>query len=739
MFFRENPMKRRRIIAFTVALAAVLCTVLAIAYEGQEDKRMKTATQPTHTNRLIDAASPYLLQHAHNPVDWYQWGPEALERARKEDKPIFLSIGYSACHWCHVMEKESFENEEIAALMNKLFVCIKVDREERPDLDEIYMRATTTLNRGQGGWPMSVWLTPELKPFAAGTYFPPTSRWGRPGFKDICEKIGQAWLTEREKINEFGERITQAIATDLAPAAPGPGAALSLDLIDKTADTLAGAFDAQRGGMSGGGTNKFPPSMAMDLMLRSASRKRDDQPRAKRLTDLVELTLDKMAGGGIYDQLAGGIHRYSTDVMWLAPHFEKMLYDQALVSRIYIDAFQRTQKPLYARIAREIFDYVIADLQAPEGGLRSTRDADSEGEEGKYYVWSKDEILQILGQDDGEIFCSYYDVSDAGNWEHKNILNVPRSVEVVAKINKIEPAELKQRLTAARLKLLAVRVQRIPPHLDDKILCEWNGLMISSLARGGAVLDEKRYVQAAAKAADFILDKQYKHGRLLRAYRDGRVLETAFLSDYACMIDGLIELYEATFEKRWLDKALELNDALTKNYWDKTDGGYFFTPHDHEKLLTRTKDVRDSAVPAGNSVQLMNLARLSVMLGDETLREMAERAVRAFTGEVSQAPYSSERFLAGVEFTLLGPVELAIVGDPHDESTQALLRQARQTYLPNRVIMLLDPTHPEQAIKSPLLEARTLIDDQPAAYVCRNYACKLPVTTPADLAKQLAE
>jgi len=706
---------------------------------------MASTTKPMHTNRLIDATSPYLLQHAHNPVDWHEWGPAALDRANQQDKPIFLSIGYAACHWCHVMAHESFENEEIAAVMNKHFINIKVDREERPDLDEIYMQATMILNQGHGGWPMSVWLTPDRRPFFAGTYFPPTSKWGRPGFKELCERIGELWRTRRNAIEADAERLTSAVARSLRTTTD-VDTPLTLDVIDRTVTMLAGAFDHDRGGIISGGSNKFPPSMALDLFLRTIARDGTDEPTRRELLELVNLTLDRMARGGIYDQLGGGIHRYSTDVDWLVPHFEKMLYDQALVSRIYIDAYQFTGKPLYARIACEIFDYVIDDLQSPEGGFCSTRDADSEGEEGKYYVWTRHEIIEVLGREDGELFCSYYDVSDSGNWNDphapgvaKNILHVPRDLETVAKLNKIDPQKLEKRLAASRRKLLDVRRKRVPPGLDNKILAEWNGLMIASLARGGAAFNEKKYVEAAAKAADFVLTRQYEDGRLLRAYRNGRRLEAAFLTDYASMIDGLIELYEATFDRRWLDRAIELNTAAIEHFFDEQSGGFFFTADGHEQLIARSKDIRDSATPSGNSVQLMNLLRLSVMLGDETLRRPAEETMNHFAGQIIRSPGTGERFLAAVEFALAGPVELAVVGAASNPRTQALLRKINSTYVPNRVLLLSNLADAGKNVDSPLLQNRPLVGGHPAVYVCRNYTCQRPATTPTELESQLRQ
>jgi len=706
---------------------------------------MDTTTQAVRTNRLAQATSLYLQQHAHNPVDWYEWGPEALALAREQGKPIFLSIGYSACHWCHVMAHESFEDPEIAAVMNKRFVNIKVDREDRPDIDQIYMQATLVLNQGQGGWPMSVWLTPELKPFFAGTYFPPTSRHGRPGFKELCQKIAEAWSEHKAEIVTQADRLADVVRVGLEARSKLDGE-WAPEIVDRAADTLAGAFDAVSGGMAGGGSNKFPPSMAMDIMLRSASRRPAKEAQRKKLVTLVELTLERMAGGGIYDQIGGGIHRYSTDVEWHVPHFEKMLYDQALVSRIYLDASQLTGKAGYARIAQDIFEYVLTDLQSPEGGFYSTRDADSEGVEGKYYVWTRREVLEILGPEDGELFCAHYDIREDGNWNDphdpgvpKNILRELRDAKCCAKLYKISENQCSLRLAPAREKLLAARAKRVPPGLDDKVLVEWNGLMIASLARGGAVLGERKYVDAAARAARFVLSKQFQDGRLRRSYRAGRTSDAAFLSDYACLIEGLIELYEATLDKRWLDDAVTLNRVVIEHHWDEDGGGFFFTADDHEQLIARTKDVRDGAVPSGNSVQLMNLLRLSAILGDDRLRALADKTMDAFAERVENSPWSSERFLAAVDHALAGPVEVVIVGDRSKPETRALLDEVHRAYIPNRVIVFGDPAQPDGNIRSPLLANRGLVDDKPTVYVCRKSVCQQPVTTPRELAVQLAE
>jgi uncharacterized protein YyaL (SSP411 family) len=715
-------------------------------------------TQGAGTNQLASAASPYLRQHAHNPVHWHEWHAPAIEQARRENKPIFLSIGYAACHWCHVMAHESFADPDVAAVMNEYFVNIKVDREERPDLDEIYMQATLVLNQGQGGWPMSVWLTPDLKPFYAGTYFPPTSRAGYPGFADLCRAIGKAWQQSREDIVGQADKLTDVVREALSgwygrPARGDDGqdarttqAALTPADVDQAAEVLAGAFDPVSGGLVSGATNKFPPSLSLDLMLRSALHRPAGAARRKQLLELVELTLDHMAMGGIYDQLGGGFHRYSTDVEWHVPHFEKMLYDQALTSRAYLDAYQLLHKPLYASIARGVLDYVLADLQAPDGGFYSSRDADSEGVEGKYYTWTRAEALRVVGPEDGDLFCAHYDISESGNWKDphdpdtpKSVLRELRSYQCCAKLYGITADECERRLNRGRVKLLAERNKRVPPTLDDKILCEWNGLMIASLARGGCVLGEQRYIAAAERAAEFLLREQYRDGRLRRSFCRGHVSAAAFLPDYAALVEGLLELYEATFDPRWLAQAAELNRVALGLYWDGDCGGFFFTPRDHEPLLVRSRDVRDGALPSGNAVELLNMLRLAVMLGDEQLRGLAERTLKSLSGQVQNSPWNAAHFLAGVDFAGSGPVEIALVGDLADPGLRTLLQQVYETYLPSRVLMLHDPARPATGVQSPLLAERTAVGGRPTAYVCYNYTCRQPATTPADLARQLAE
>ena len=713
--------------------------VMPAASAGEEESAlMAIAPQPEHTNALIDSTSPYLLQHAHNPVEWYPWGPEALGKARAEDKPIFLSIGYAACHWCHVMERESFENEQIAALLNQHFVSIKVDREERPDLDEIYMAATTIYNRGQGGWPMSVFLTPELKPFFAGTYFPPTARYGRPGFGELIEHIARLWETEREKLTESADQLSEAIRQQGMVQAGG--ASVTRQTISAAAKELAGYFDGQYGGISGGGANKFPPSMAMALLLREYRHTAEaGQPNDDYL-EPVRLTLDHMARGGIYDQLGGGIARYSTDQRWLAPHFEKMLYDQALVADIYLEAYQVTGERFYAEVAADIFDYVIFDLQSPQGGFYSTRDADSEGEEGKYYVWRWAEIEDALGAEGAKLFASYYDVSEGGNWEGKNILHVPRPPETVARLNNMTVQELEARLAPLREKLLAARALREPPGLDDKILTAWNGLIMASLAKGAVVLNEDKYAVAAGRSADFVLQHLRKDGRLLRTYREGRAHITAFLSDYAFFIEGLLNLYEATFEAKWLRAAFELNQTLITHYHDEEGGGFFYTADDAEKLLVRSKDLGDGAVPSGNSVQLLNMYRLALLSGRDDWRQMADRMLDTLGARAGERPLGYERFLCAVDFQLSGPREIALVGPADDPVTRALVRAAYGEFGPHKVVVLLDPASPDAGWLTqnmPLLKGKAMIEGKPTAYVCRDYACRAPVDTPEALAAQL--
>jgi len=687
-----------------------------------------------HTNHLIHETSPYLLQHAHNPVDWYPWSIEALERARRENKLIFLSIGYSACHWCHVMEHESFEKDDVAAILNRDFISIKVDREERPDLDEIYMTATMLYSGGQGGWPMSVWLTPALKPVFAGTYFPADAQYGRPGFKQLLQVIAQGWHDRPQELNEQADKVVEAIQSMQQIE---KGDTLPAGQISRIVRRVAEAYDPTYGGLASG-ANKFPPSMSMDLLLREYRKSGD-----AALLGAVATTLEKMGNGGIYDQLGGGIHRYSTDARWLVPHFEKMLYDQALVSSIYLDGYQATGRIDFAGRARKIFDYVLRDLTAPEGGFYSSEDADSEGLEGKFYIWTLDEVKDTLGEEDAALFASRYDVTEWGNWNHpgdvhvplgpKNILQIVRPVETIARLNHLEPADLEERFAAMRATMLEARAKRVRPGLDDKILTGWNGLMIGALAKGAAVLDESRYGEAAEQAADFVLSRLLKNGRLLATYGKGQSRLMAYVTDYAFLVEGLLALYEWSGKWKWLDQARQLMDTAIEYYWDPQEGGFFFTASDHEQLIHRSKIATDSAIPSGNSVMLMNLQRLAVLLGRNDLREKAGEMVRLLSPVIEKQPFAHDRLLAGVEAWHEGFAEIVILGPAGDQRTSALLRAVYSGYLPDKIVVQAESSDP----RIPLLESRNMIGGIPTAYVCRNYTCRQPVTSPDDLAAQL--
>ncbi|MDA1189892.1 MAG: thioredoxin domain-containing protein [Chloroflexi bacterium] len=696
-----------------------------------------------HTNALVHETSPYLLQHAHNPVDWHPWGPDALNKARAENKLIFLSIGYAACHWCHVMEHESFEDDEVAAILNEQFISIKVDREERPDLDEIYMSATMLYTGGHGGWPMSVFLSPDLKPVYAGTYFPKHDMHGRPGFKTLLNFISQAWREKGDEMTQQSERVVDAVREIHAGGTSGEP--LTREQVSKAANRILQAYDSQLGGITSG-SNKFPPSLSMDLLLREFANTGDHT----YLSD-VELTLETMGNGGIYDQLGGGIHRYSTDPKWLVPHFEKMLYDQGLVSSIYLDGYQAIKhadlKKLCEQKARGIFEYVLRDLRSPDGGFYSSEDADSEGLEGKFFIWTIEEIKDVLGERDGHLFASHYGVSAVGNWLHpgdahvphgpKNILNVVRSIETMAKLEQLSVDEITRVIEEGRKKLLEVREKRVRPGLDDKVLSGWNGLMITALAKGAAVLDEPSYGEAAARAAQFVLDTMVSDGRLLATYGRGKARLTAYITDYAFLIEGLLGLYEWSGDVRWLNGAARLTDTAIEFYGDESGGAFYFTASDHEDLLVRSKTATDGAIPSGNSVMLMNLQKLAILLDRTHYRDRAEKIIAAFADTADRTPFQHERLLAGIGAYHDGFQEIAIVGPPDDPRTQQLLRTVYNSYLPNKILARLAPDDTETPKQVPLLANRTLVVGAPAAYLCQNYVCQQPVTSPKDLRQQL--
>ena len=688
---------------------------------------------PKHTNRLIDETSPYLLQHAHNPVDWYPWGEEALNLAKNLDKPILLSIGYSACHWCHVMERESFENEKIAAIMNKYYINIKVDREERPDLDEIYMSAVQIMT-GSGGWPMTVFLTPELKPFYGGTYFPPDDRYGRPGFPKLLAAVEDAYRSKREEIDEQAEKLVSHINQISNPKGVEN---LSLDdkIIEQAFYHYQNRFDSQHGGF--GQAPKFPPGMGLILLLRYWKRSGNS-----RALHIVEFTLEKMARGGMNDQLGGGFHRYSTDEIWLTPHFEKMLYDNSLLTVTYLEAFQATGKPFYREVVEETLGYILREMYDQQnGGFYSTQDADSEGEEGKFFVWTPDEVEQILGQADAKVFCDFYDVTDHGNFEHQNILWVKTPTDLYTKKTNLEQTDLIKILNRCKKKLFDAREKRIKPGLDDKILTSWNGLMIRSMGLAYQILGDPRYLEAAETSAKFILKELVqKNGHLLRTHRAGKSHLNACLEDYSYFIAGLIELYQATFDPYWLREANRLNQIMISQFWDSQNGGFFFTGKDHPKLIVRSKSAYDGATPSGASMAVHVLLRLAILLNQPDLREKAKITFSLYDHTMKTAPSGSAQMLCGVDFLIDAPKEIAIVGNPLSEQTQEILRNIHRRFVPNKVIALLNPnTEEKQEIEEliPLLAGKTSIDGKTTIYVCQNYACQLPTTDIDDLDKLL--
>ena len=603
-------------------------------------------------NRLIHEKSPYLLQHARNPVNWFPWGPEAFARAKKEGKPIFLSVGYSTCHWCHVMERESFEREDVAKILNEHYVAIKVDREERPDVDQIYMLATQLVS-GRGGWPNSLWLTPDGRPWFTGTYFPREDRSGRLGFKSILTNLAKTWRTRQKDINTRADQIAKAMRTYSSGKHVEPAGEVSRDLIQAAVRVLRRSFDEQQGGF--GGAPKFPPHSRLRLLLHEYRRTKD-----AALLRMATRTLDAMADGGIHDHVAGGFHRYAVDGRWFLPHFEKMLYDNAQLARAYVDGYLLTRDERYRDVAVRICEWVLREMADPAGGFHSALDADSEGEEGKFYLWSRKEIVQILGHEEGELFCDVYGAVDGGNFTdeatgHKpgtNLLYLPRPLAEAAGKLKLTPAQLSKRLASARAKLLAVRVRRVWPHRDDKVLAAWNALMIGSLAYAGQHLKEPRYVAAAVKAAEFVLARMRKNGRLLRTYRQGGAKLPAYLDDYAFLADALLDLRDATDDDRWLKVSRSIADEMLRLYGDTSGGGFFFTAGDHEDLLARTKDPVDRAIPAGNAVAARALVRLGQLTGQSKYRDAAGETLDAFQGFMARMPQGTSSLLVAAAMYL---------------------------------------------------------------------------------------
>lgn len=682
-------------------------------------------------NRLISEKSPYLLQHAYNPVDWFPWGEYAFEKAKNEDKPIFLSIGYSTCHWCHVMEKESFENEEVAKLMNDAFVSVKVDREERPDIDGIYMEVCQRMT-GSGGWPLNIMITPDKKPFYAATYIPKESRFGRTGMLEMITRIKDLWRSQRDDVEKLAEETVSALKTVPESA----GEELRDDALHSAYEQLLEMFDEQHGGF--GDAPKFPMPHNLMFLLRYWKRTGDGMALL-----MVEKALSGMRMGGIYDQIGFGFHRYSVDSRWLVPHFEKMLYDQAMLAFAYMEAFQATGKKEYEKTCREIFIYILRDMTSPEGGFYSGEDADSEGEEGKFYLWTEDEIRSVLSNEEVELIERVFNINRDGNFPEgkssgRNIFHLTRSLFENTSLLPVK--ELQDRIETARNKLFIVRETRVHPGKDDKILIDWNGLMIAALAKGAQVFDEPEYSDAARRAADFILSKMSdSKGLLYHRYRDGETAVPAFLDDYAFLSWGLIDLYETTFEIRYLKAALELNNHLLRHFWDKENGGFYFTADYAEEGIIRKKEIYDGAVPSGNSVAMLNLIRLGKMTANLEFEKKAEATGQAFSQSISRSPAAYTMLMVALDLAIGPTSEVVIVGDLQNEDTKNMLVSLRSEFIPNKVVIF----RPDDADSSEIMHladySKNLSskEGKATAYVCRNFTCKLPTTDPKEMLELL--
>ncbi len=669
------------------------------------------------TNRLAQETSPYLLQHAHNPVDWYPWGDEALTRARTEDKPILLSIGYSACHWCHVMAHESFENEDVAQLMNESFINIKVDREERPDVDAIYMDAVQAMTGG-GGWPLTVFLTPEGKPFFGGTYFPPEDRHGMPGFRRVLRSVAGYYSSNRGEVEHSARQVLTAV--EARAGVPG-------DADEPDADTLSTAFsalrpdlDAANGGF--GTAPKFPQPLTLEFLLRYHHRTGNEEA-----LDMATLALAKMAAGGIYDQIGGGFHRYATDAGWLVPHFEKMLYDNALLSRLYLHAYLVTRKPLFKRIAEETIDYVLREMTAPNGGFHSAQDADSEGVEGKYYLWTPAEVREVLGEEQTRVVSEYYGVTAGGNSEGRNILHVPDDVWV----------DKPESVSRGDKALLEARRHRIPPARDDKVLASWNGLMLASLAEAACVLERDDYLAAAEANGSFIMNEMMVDGYLRHTYKDGEAKIEGYLDDYALIIEAFLSLHEATFNGRWLSEAIRLADIMVEEFRDGSSGVLYDTGRRHQSLVVRPRSTFDGATPSGPSAAALALLKVSRLTGKDRLESVAVDSLRAMQGRMSRHPLGFGNWLCALDFYLSPPRELVIVGSRQDAAAAGLVQVLCNTWLPSKVVAARDPADAAPVDDLTLLKDRGMVDDRPTVYVCEGYTCRTPVNDAAALGEIL--
>jgi uncharacterized protein len=689
-----------------------------------------------HTNRLAKEKSPYLLQHAGNPVEWFPWGEEAFEKARKEDKPVFLSIGYSTCHWCHVMAHESFQDAEVARLLNESFVCVKVDREERPDIDGVYMSICQMMS-GNCGWPLTIIMTPEKKPFMAATYIPKEARFGQPGMLELVPDITKLWKEKRGELTDLADGIQAALRRKTEePPGQGPGE----ETLKTTYELLSARFDDAHGGF--GTAPKFPAPHNLQFLLRHW--KRTGEPRS---LEMAERTLQSMRRGGIWDHVGGGFHRYSTDEEWFVPHFEKMLYDQAMMALVYTGAYQATRKEEYAETAKDILDYVLRDMRAGEGGFFSAEDADSEGEEGLFYLWTVKELEETLGPDDAALAGRVFGAASGGNFAEeasgkrggRNLLHLKADLPDIASVLKLETPVLAKRLEAIGKKLFEAREKRVHPHKDDKILTDWNGLMIAALARAAVVLGRDQYGKAARKAAGFILHRMRKDGRLLHRFRDGDASFSGNLEDYAFLVWGLRELYEWDFDPAHLKTAVELNAEMLEHFWDKEQGGLFFTPDDGEKLLVRQKEVYDGAIPSGNSVAALNLLRLGLLTGDQKLDERARKLMNAFTAEIESFPAAYTNLMNALDLATGPSCEVVIAGEEGREDTVAMLDAARSRFQPNKVVLLKAPGEKGEALTelAPFTNDMKMVDGKATAYVCTGGSCKQPETDPGKMLELL--
>jgi uncharacterized protein YyaL (SSP411 family) len=719
----------RTLVPWLIALAAGFalygCGGDSDDQAGEQKGTTMSKAIPEGKNRLALEKSPYLLQHQDNPVDWYPWGDEAFAKAKAEGKPIFLSIGYSTCHWCHVMEHESFEDPEVAALMNDAFVNIKVDREERPDVDNVYM-TVCQMATGSGGWPLTIIMTPDKKPFFAATYLPKTGRYGRPGMMELIPQIKQAWTQDRAEIENHSERITAQLSKIEEGRAGTED--LGAEVLKLAHSQISGRFDDVHGGF--GNAPKFPTPHNMMFLLRHW--KRTGEARA---LEMVEKTLQEMSRGGIYDHVGFGFARYSTDARWFAPHFEKMLYDQALLVMTFAEVYQATGKPEYRRIADEVITYVLRDMTHGDGGFFSAEDADSEGIEGKFYLWAEAELKDLLAQDDAELFIDLYGVDTAGNFHEEveggNILFLRRPMAVVAEERGLTEEALRERVEKMRVVLFEAREKRIHPGKDDKILTDWNGLMIAALAKAARAFDDKKYTAAAEKAMRFVIDTMLQDdGRLLHRYRDGAVGLQASVDDYAFVVWALIELYELTFDVGYLDRAIALNETLVERFWDDEGGGLYFSPDDGEELIVRMKEVYDGAVPSGNSVAMLNLIRLGRLTAEPKYEELANSVGRAFGQDVNRSPGAFTLLLTALDFGVGPSHEIVIVGKRGARDTRAMQRAIDNVYMPNKVVLLKPSNEPSPRISelARYTESQQAIEGKATAYVCINYACELPTT-----------